>query len=171
MAEHLLVRPIGPEDAPWVAAQSVELGGPVIVASARLMDLRAQPGWIAERRGAQAGFLIHADEAPLMGPSGALELLAIKSVRRRRGVGARLLAAAEGLARDRGATRLRVETTDDNRGAIAFYRACGFSIRARHVGGFELVRRLKDLPQDREILGQTGRPIRDVIELEKILSR
>jgi ribosomal-protein-alanine N-acetyltransferase len=56
--------------------------------------------------------------------------LAVAPSARRRGIGAALVTAAAGLARQGGAQALVLEVGEDNPAAIALYGACGFV----HVG-------------------------------------
>ncbi len=46
--------------------------------------------------------------------------------RRRKGLGTRMMQAAEGEARKRGCTRVRLEVSTQNYGAIEFYRGLGY---------------------------------------------
>ena len=57
--------------------------------------------------------------------------VAVDPAHRRRGVGTRLMAAAESLARERGAGVLSLEVGVSNVGAIEFYRRLGYKVAAR----------------------------------------
>ena len=54
--------------------------------------------------------------------------LYVRPEAQRRGVASALVARAEAVARDRGATVMRILTGADNHGAQAFYRAAGYEI-------------------------------------------
>ena len=56
---------------------------------------------------------------------------------RGRGIGALLLADAEQIAREAGATRLRLEVRADNATAIALYRQRGYGVIGQRAGYYE----------------------------------
>ena len=70
---------------------------------------------------------VAADEAELL-------TIAVVPEARRRGVGARLLARVEALARARGAERMLLEVAADNDPAIALYGRAGYAETARRRG-------------------------------------
>jgi len=89
-------------------------------------------------------------------------------VRRRAGIGSALLDEVAALATAAGCTSLHLITTNDNRTALAFYRARGFAVVAVHEGAVDAARLLKpSIP----LLGEDGVPIHDEIELSRALSR
>lgn len=63
--------------------------------------------------------------------------IAIAAAARGRGLGRRLLAAGERGATARGATALRLEVRQDNRGAIALYESAGYVRIGEKVGYYE----------------------------------
>ncbi len=63
--------------------------------------------------------------------------IAIAASARGRGLGRRLLDAGERAARTGGATALRLEVRQDNRGAIALYESQGYSRIGEKVGYYE----------------------------------
>jgi len=63
--------------------------------------------------------------------------IAVDQGARGRGLGRRLVAAAEELARRRGAARLRLEVRADNDAAIALYRGLGFHDFAIHADYYD----------------------------------
>lgn len=80
--------------------------------------------WVAETHGEAVGMLFGR-----LGP--AFDVLAVGAMwvaprSRRGGVGAGLLRAVMGWARDAGATRADLWVTEDNAGALSFYRKLGF---------------------------------------------
>ncbi|MDQ1300207.1 MAG: hypothetical protein QG637_124 [Chloroflexota bacterium] len=68
------------------------------------------------------------------GPTGQLVRVSVARDRRRRGLGRALTLRLIGAARDRGLTRLWMETNDDWDAAIGLYRSCGFTEYARRAG-------------------------------------
>jgi ribosomal protein S18 acetylase RimI-like enzyme len=69
--------------------------------------------------------------------SARLYSIAVAASQSGRGVGSRLLAAAEAVALRRGATRLRLEVRADNTAAIRFYEARGYRGIGRREGYYE----------------------------------
>ncbi len=63
-----------------------------------------------------------------------LQRIGVRPDRRRRGVATALLDAVVALARDGAAERVVLEVREDNPGALAFYRAAGFTELARRPG-------------------------------------
>ena len=57
-----------------------------------------------------------------------LGMLQVKPALHRRGIGRAAIAAAETMARARGASRLGIHTTEDNLPARALYVACGYTL-------------------------------------------
>jgi RimJ/RimL family protein N-acetyltransferase len=69
-------------------------------------------------------------------------------------------------AKEAGASRVWLITTNDNTDALRFYQKAGFRIVAVHQDAVALARRIKpEIP----IMGENGIPIRDEIELELML--
>jgi N-acetylglutamate synthase-like GNAT family acetyltransferase len=84
------------------------------------------------------------------------------------GMGTRLLAAVEEVARSSGCERMIVVTTNDNVDALRFYQRRGFSLAALHTGAVDKSRMLlkPEIPK----LGEYEIPLRDELELHKDLS-
>jgi RimJ/RimL family protein N-acetyltransferase len=81
---------------------------------------------------------------------------------------ARLLDAVEEVARAHGCRRLWLVTTNDNRPALAFYRAIGWRQCAVHRDAIREARRQKpEIP----VTGHGDVPIEDKIELERLIDR
>lgn len=97
-----------------------------------LAAVAAQPGecavLVATRGDAVVGWIeVRVEHAlALAGPSAIVVGLAVDEDRRRRGVGAALLDAAERWALERGAAQLRVRSRVERTGAHAFYAARGY---------------------------------------------
>ncbi|MFW9793658.1 MAG: GNAT family N-acetyltransferase [Candidatus Thorarchaeota archaeon] len=96
-----------------------------------------------------------------------LEIVTLNSLKQGEGIGTALIQKAEEIAVSEGCIRIWVITTNDNRDAIEFYQKRGFQIRAIHKNAIEHSRKLKpEIP----LIGLNGIPIRDEIELEKLIS-
>jgi len=94
------------------------------------------------------------------------EIITLDSLRQRRGVGAALVQALEGIAIPQGCSTLSVTTTNDNLDALAFYQHLGFGLRGVGLGLVDQARKLKpSIPE----IGEHKIPIHDEIYLEKAL--
>jgi len=79
------------------------------------------------------------------------------------GAGTALIEAAAAAAREAGARRLWLITTNDNLRALRFYQRRGFRLSALHRDALERSRELKpSIPE----IGLDGIPLRDELELE-----
>lgn len=77
-----------------------------------------------------------------------------------------LLAAVEEAARAAGCKRLWLITTNDNLAALRFYQRRGYALVAVHRAALDGARQLKPgIP----LVGRSGVPLRDELELEKRL--
>lgn len=94
------------------------------------------------------------------------EVTSLDSFIENTGIGTALLAAVEDAARKAGCSRVFLVTTNDNLNALRFYQKRGYRLSALRPGAVIESRRLK--PQIPE-LGENGIPLRDELELEKIL--
>jgi ribosomal protein S18 acetylase RimI-like enzyme len=103
----------------------------------RLLDLAfGQPHvlFVAERGGALVGFLLMLVELPdevTAVPQAFVAFMAVKPAERGRGVGARLLAEAEGEAKRRGLPYMALMVTEENAPARRLYERCGFRTERR----------------------------------------
>jgi ribosomal protein S18 acetylase RimI-like enzyme len=95
-----------------------------------LLDSRDDCLFVAERDGAVIGYVWGALEPmswkELRGPAGFVHDLAVTGEARRGGIGTRLLEAAAGWLRERGAPRLVLWTASSNAPAHALFRRLGF---------------------------------------------
>lgn len=97
---------------------------------AALAELLASPGAFAFLAGEDEGFVLARAAA---GEAEILSLGVIPALRRR-GIARRLLSAAAGEAKRRGADRLFLEVAIDNGPALALYRRAGFAKVGRRAG-------------------------------------
>lgn len=150
------------EDVPEINTCVQEMwGGHPIVAHLDLYDLDKLPGFKAVTEGELAGFLHY----EILGD--ACEILTLASLQEGQGVGSALLRTVENLARSRGCRRLHLVTTNDNLHALGFYQRRGFHLSQLFPGRVTQSRQLKpSIP----LIGDGGIPIRDEIQLEKILA-
>lgn len=75
-----------------------------------------------EKKLAGFGIMTYADQ------NANLDLLAVKFIYRRRGVGKRIVTWLEDVAQTAGITNIYVQVRKINRGAIRFYTRCGFQV-------------------------------------------
>jgi N-acetylglutamate synthase-like GNAT family acetyltransferase len=131
------VRAASEADLGWVedTARSL-LGDPFQAHSRRQFHVTDGDVLIAEREGEPVGFLSWEVDGDWC------EVLAIACTARRSGAGTALMAAVAAAAAERGCTRVRVVTTDDNTGAQRFYEHLGYELAERIVGGVDEARRL-----------------------------
>lgn len=151
--------PLDPVLRPWARGLVAEhFGSERIVTRGRVLDTSTLPGLVAAIGGEPAGFLLYESVAD------EVEIVALVSVKRRRGVARVLVAALADLAASEGARRIVLVTTNDNTGAQRFYEACGFRLRATRVGAIDRARLLKpEIP----LFGDGGVPITDELEYER----
>ena len=118
------------------------------------------PGLVAEIDGKRFGLLTYN-----IGNED-LEIVTMNAIEENKGVGTALLDEIENLARQKKCKRLWVITTNDNVDALRFYQKRDFEMRAVHRHSIEESRKIKPkLP----MIGNYGIPIRDEIEMEKLL--
>lgn len=121
----------------------------------------ALDGFVASVNGVPAG---HASMAFSTGVSGIAEceVVTLGTVMDDKGVGGRLLEAAEDEARRRGCSRIFLTTTNDNMRALEFYQRRGWRLCALHAGMMDRYRESgKVVPP----VSARGIPIRDELEL------
>jgi GNAT superfamily N-acetyltransferase len=119
-------------DAPAVARLGAELGYPMMERETeeRMGALLGEPGHcvlVAERDGAVVGW-VHAHDRRLLQSPAEVEIagLVVTAGARRGGVGALLVSAVEGWARDHGHDRVRVRSNVTRDAAHEFYPTLGF---------------------------------------------
>jgi ribosomal protein S18 acetylase RimI-like enzyme len=88
---------------------------------------------VALLAGEPAGFIV-------LGATGAsvahVNAIAVDRDQRGKGVGQRLMQEAERSARERGASRLSLQTAQANVAALSLFLRCGFSITQRNASGY-----------------------------------
>lgn len=154
------LRALDPSDHDWLRTASLPIGGLHVVSRGALHALLDLPGFVAERRGARAGFASYRVDGS------ACELVAIRAADPGRGIGSALLEAVEQAAARAGASRLWLVTTNDRMRALRFYQRRGFRIAAVRPGEVDRARAQRP---GIAAVGDDGIPLRDEIELEKTL--
>jgi len=156
------IRPVEARDKPWIRVLLEERWeAPIIVTRGRVHRADELPGLVAEEGGNPVGLItykIRGDEC---------EVVSLDSLMEGRGMGTRLLECVEEVARKMGCKRVWVITTNDNTPALRFYQKRGFRLVAVYRNALEESRKLK--PQI-PLTGLNGIPLRDEIELEKMLN-
>lgn len=94
---------------------------------------------------------------------GECEVVTLSATIEGRGIASLLLEAAATAAREQGARRMRLTTTNDNLRALALYQKRGWKLIALHRGMIDRYReRVPAIP----LIGLNGIPLHDEIELE-----
>ena len=156
------IRSIEPSDELIVASLlEKHWGSRQVVSRGKVQDAAKLSGFVALDGDEIVGLVtLHPD------PAGC-EVVTLDAFVQGRGLGSALLSEAEKFARFRGCGRLWLITSNDNVGALTFYQKLGFRMVAIHREAITEARKLK--PQI-PLVGENGIPIKDEIELEKLLS-
>jgi ribosomal protein S18 acetylase RimI-like enzyme len=158
-----VVDPISSADLAAVEALlDAEFAGRVQVRLGEVVDVLALPGLVARADGRVTGYVAYRVD------DGEAEIaaLVVAAGERHAGTGTALVEAVARLARDAGARRLWLVTTNDNVDALRFYQRRGFRLAELHVGAVDEARRLEPaIPA----VGDHGIPIRDELVLERPL--
>jgi GNAT superfamily N-acetyltransferase len=152
------VRPVTPDDLPWVRAFLDETGSTRVARRGEVVSPLDHPMLIALDNDVPAGLLTYIVDGE------SCEVVTIHAVQPGQGVGTALLAAVSDTARVAGCAVLWLVTTNDNVDGLRFYQRRGFRIRAVRPGAVDDSRaRLKpEIPT----IGTHDIPLRDEIELE-----
>lgn len=96
------------------------------------------------------------------------EIISLDSKKESIGIGTMLVKEVENIAINNKCKKMRLITTNDNMRALQFYQKRGFCLTKLYPNAMEDVRKQKpDIP----LLGDNDIPLRDEIELEKVLKR
>ncbi|MEU4288838.1 GNAT family N-acetyltransferase [Kribbella sp. NPDC026596] len=151
------VRAVTDTDRDAVVELLTAATGTTAVAHGTVYEPATLPGLVAEEDGRLVGLLTYTianDE---------FEVVTIDAPVRHLGVGSALMSAAVDLARQAGATRLWLITTNDNLDAVRFYQRRGLRIVGVSPGAVDESRKLKpSIP----LTGAYGIPLRDELTLE-----
>jgi GNAT superfamily N-acetyltransferase len=154
--------PADDADRAWLRALwHREWGGETMVSRGRLHRLADLPALLAWHGGERAGAATYWVEGS------QCELTSLNALAQWQGVGTALLVAVEDAAHRAGCARLWLITTNDNVDALRFYQRRGYRLTAVHPGAVDRARHLKpSIPPT----GRYGIPLRDELELEKLLA-
>ncbi len=149
------VRPVGEGDLDWMHALMDEhWGGQTQVENGEVYRPADLPGFVAVQEGERIGY------APYRIDGDACTVALLHSLREGRGVGTALVQAVVAMARERGCSRVRVVTTNDNVRAQRFYERLGFRMVEVRPGAVVEARKVKPtIP----LTGEGGVPITDEI--------
>jgi ribosomal protein S18 acetylase RimI-like enzyme len=155
------IRAIGEEDQGWLRPFfQTHWGSAKMVYSRQVFSCDELPGFAAICGGEVVGLVTYSVR------DGESQVVSLDSVREGIGIGSALLQAVELSARKAGIRRVWLLTTNDNLNALRFYQKRGYELVAIHRRAVEQARTIKpEIP----LIGNDGIPIRDEIELEKLL--
>ena len=154
----ILVRDLVGADQEWkLAMLSDGWGSSQIARLGEMVDAAELPGFVAEHDGERAGLATFAERAD------GVEVVTIRSLVERKGVGRALMDRLRGYASRADAPRLWLMTTNDNVRAVNFYQRWGMDLVRVVHGGVDVSRALKpSIPS----IGLGGVPIRHELEFE-----
>ncbi|GAB4383237.1 MAG: GNAT family N-acetyltransferase [Phycisphaerales bacterium] len=152
------VRPLGPEDRPWVCRVLNQYWASTnIYSKGRVTNAAELPGFAAFRDGTPVGLITYRIEDE------DCEIVTHNSMAGCGGIGSCLLAAVRQEARAQGCKRLWLVTTNDNTPALRFYQRRDFDMVRIDFNAMQRARVLKpDIPER----GLDDIPIRHEVELE-----
>jgi len=166
--DDVMTRPAVAGDREWIRRTLVDRwGSTMVVSRGKPRDAAALPGIVAvhaidDSESERMGLLTYQVDAQ------GLEVVTLDALRPRAGVGVALVDGAAQIARDAGASRLWLTTTNDNLRAVRFYQRRGLRIVAVHRGAVDRARLLKpSIP----VAGDNGIELHDELELELLLAR
>jgi len=154
------IREASAEDLEWIKERVLAYwGNTQMVLRGEMVDAAACAALVAEDG---MGFLHYRTLAPGVG-----EIVTLEAALPLQGIGTALVESYVARARAAGLREIVVVTTNDNLSALRFYQRRGFVIKQVRVNALEEARRLKpEIP----LVGNDGIPIRDEIELTRILT-
>jgi ribosomal protein S18 acetylase RimI-like enzyme len=157
----VIVRPAVEADRPLVDVFLEARNADVVARLGELVAARSCPAILGEEGDQLAGVLTYVVTGD------AFEILTLHAARSRHGVGTALLTEAERIAVAHGCRRLWLITTNDNIDAIRFYQRRGYQLTKVHRGAVDRSR--ATLKPQIPSIGAYGIPLRDEIELERLL--
>ncbi|RUL47280.1 GNAT family N-acetyltransferase [Lysinibacillus antri] len=140
---------------------SLHWGSPQMVISSGVYDCSTLDGFAILNENAQIiGLITYILE------DNECEIISLDSIEEGKGIGTSLVQAVETLATEKNCTRIKLITTNDNLFALKFYQKRGYVLSRILNNAVEQARKIKpEIP----VIGHDGIPIRDEIELLKVL--
>lgn len=135
-------------------------GSPQMVISTGIYDCSTLEGFAVLKEEKIIGLITYVIQ------NGECEIISLDSVEEGKGIGSALVQEVERLALKEKCKVLKLVTTNDNLLALRFYQKRGFLLSQIFNNAVEKARKLKpEIPY----IGNDGIPIRDEIELKKLL--
>lgn len=135
-------------------------GSPQMVISTGIYDCSTLEGFAVLKEEKIIGLITYVIQ------NGECEIISLDSVEEGKGIGSALVQEVERLALKEKCKVLKLVTTNDNLLALKFYQKRGFLLSQIFNNAVEKARKLKpEIPY----IGNDGIPIRDEIELKKLL--
>ncbi|WP_107660587.1 GNAT family N-acetyltransferase [Nocardia suismassiliense] len=157
----MLVRPAIATDLDTIATLLTESwSSTTVIAHGTSYDASQLPALLAERDGRPVGLLTYT-----LG-SDSLEIVTLDASEQHIGIGTALFSAAVECAREAGARRVWLVTTNDNLDALRFYQRRGMRISAVTPGAVDSARTRKSSIPD---IGNYGIEIHDELILEMMI--
>jgi GNAT superfamily N-acetyltransferase len=155
------VRELRDDERAWAATTLRERwGADEVIGAGRSHRLADLPILVADADGERAGLATYTIDR------GDCELVTLDALSVGGGIGGPLVEAVVETARSAGARRVWLITTNDNLPALRLYQRHAFTIAAIRPGAVHAARARKpEIP----LTGHAGIPIRDEIELERVL--
>jgi ribosomal protein S18 acetylase RimI-like enzyme len=117
-------------------------------------------GFVVEISGQNVGFITYTISGV------ELEITNLISLKENMGIGSALVKTVIDLAKKQSTKRICLTTTNDNLNGIGFWQKRGFKLIKVYPNAMEYTRKLKPaIP----LIGESGIPLRDELELEMIL--
>jgi len=159
----MIVTNLSDIDRNWVRDRTELLFGGDVVVSRDIVHQPADlPGFICAEGNERIGL------ATFKVTGHECELVTLDALCQWCGVGTALLDAVEKAAVAEGCTTLWMITTNDNIDGLRFFQRRGFQITVIRPNGMQAIRKMKpDMPE----IGHYGIPVRDEIELTKVLDQ
>ena len=158
------IRAIKNGDREWIRKFiSKEWGSEKIVSRGKVYYPHKLPGFIAFKNKKYLGLITYKIEKD------SCEIITLNSiVKKKKGIGSALVEKVKKIAKKSDCQRIWLITTNDNIDALCFWQKIGFLINAVYPNAMSFSRKLKpEIPK----IGNYGIPIRDEIELEKIIKK
>lgn len=153
-----VIRPATAADRPFLRAFiRKHWGDEAMVDRKRVFYPAENPAFIAENGGEVAGVITYDVR------DGECEVTSLNSLRREQGIGGALMDAVIAEAKKKDCKRVWLLTTNDNLVGLKFYQKRGFRLAALYPGAIDTARALKP---GISLIGESGIPIRDELELE-----